>query len=91
MQLNRIGRVLDVRWVAFSCCTVAAVVRSYNVHFKRKAADDSMGSRDKTKFAGLAKKLRVQFLLRCMMTLKNCPTYPCLCRRQISVCQPLLN
>ena len=60
VQLSRIKRVLDVRWVASSCRTVTAVWRSYKAlyeHFSRKAADASLGSRERSKFQGLAKKL----------------------------------
>jgi hypothetical protein len=44
VQLHRIGRVLDVRWVASSCRTVPAVWKSYaalHSHFVRKAGDQN--------------------------------------------------
>ena len=59
VQLNRIGRVLDVRWVASSFRTVTAVWRSYEAlykHFTQKADDTSLDSKERSKFAGLGKK-----------------------------------
>jgi len=58
-HLNRIGRVLSVRWVASSCRTVLAVWKSYpalHEQFVRKSQDSSLDSREKSKFAGLARK-----------------------------------
>jgi uncharacterized protein YfbU (UPF0304 family) len=60
LQLNRIGRVLDVRWVASSCRTVTAVWRSYEAlhsHFANKSVDNSLDSMERSKFLGLSKKL----------------------------------
>uniref|UniRef100_A0A8C8RZV8 E3 SUMO-protein ligase KIAA1586-like n=1 Tax=Pelusios castaneus TaxID=367368 RepID=A0A8C8RZV8_9SAUR len=60
VQLNRIGRVLDVRWVASSCRTVRAVWRSYaalHSHFLKKSTDFSLEGKNKAKFAGMAKNL----------------------------------
>jgi len=60
VQLNRIDRVLSVRWVASSCRTVMAVWKSYpalHEHFIRKSTDATLDGREKSKFAGLAKKL----------------------------------
>lgn len=64
MQLNRIGRILDVRRVASSRRTVTAVWRSYaalHEHFAGKSVDHSLDSRERTKFAGLEMKLGAQF------------------------------
>lgn len=60
MQISRIGKVLDVRWVASSLRTVKAVWRSYkalHTHFCSKAIDGNGDGREKAKFAGFAKKL----------------------------------
>ena len=61
VHLNRIDRVLSVRWVASSCRTVMAVWRSYaalHEHFVRKSTDPTLGGRERCKFEGLAKKLK---------------------------------
>ena len=60
VQLNRIDTVLSVRWVASSCRAVMAVWKSYpalHEHFIRKSTDATLDGREKSKFAGLAKKL----------------------------------
>jgi hypothetical protein len=60
VMLNKIGRILDVRWVSSSFRTVRAIWRSYDAvhsHFKRQSIDSSVDSREKAKFIGLAKKL----------------------------------
>ena len=47
VQLNKIGRVLDVRWVASSCRTVRVVWRSYEAlysHFSCKVTDSTLDS-----------------------------------------------
>jgi hypothetical protein len=67
LQLNKIGRIFDVRWVSSSYRTVRAVWRSYEAlykHFCDKAADDNVDSREKAKYAGLAKKLESQVFIR---------------------------
>jgi len=49
VQLNKIGRVLSVRWMASSCRTVTAVWKSYaaiHAHFLVKALDVSLESRE---------------------------------------------
>jgi len=61
VHLNRIDRVLSVRWVASSCRTVMAVWRSYaalHEHFVRKSTDPTLDGRERCKFEGLAKKLK---------------------------------
>lgn len=61
VQLMRIGRVLDVRWVASSCRTVKAVWRSYEAlfaHFTSKLDSTSLDSRERAKFSGMIKKLQ---------------------------------
>ncbi len=60
IQVQRIGRVLGVRWVASSLRTVQAVWQSYaalHKHFSDKADDTSCDSRERAKFSGFAKKL----------------------------------
>lgn len=60
VMLNKIGRILDVRWVSSSFRTVRAIWRSYEAlhsHFRRKSIDSSVDSQEKAKFIGLAKKL----------------------------------
>lgn len=60
VQLNRIGRVLDVRWSASSCRTVRAVWRSYEAlhgHFSSKVQDADLDSKDKAKFSGMVRKM----------------------------------
>jgi hypothetical protein len=60
VQLNKIGRVLDVRWVASSCRTVRAVWRSYEAlhsHFSSKVTDNTLDSKEKAKFTGMVKKM----------------------------------
>jgi hypothetical protein len=60
VQLLRIGRVLNVRWVASSCRTVKAVWESYlalYAHFRNKADDRSLDGKERSKFSGMASKL----------------------------------
>jgi len=60
VQIKRIGRVLDVRWVASSFRSVNAVWKTYSAlhkHFCAKADDTCADGREKAKFAGFAKKL----------------------------------
>lgn len=61
VELNRIGRILDVRWVASSYRTVRAVWRSYEAlhcHFQKKASNFTQeDSRVRAKFSGFTKKL----------------------------------
>jgi hypothetical protein len=60
VQLARIGRVLDVRWVASSCRSVAAVWRSYvalHAHFTVKSRNSRLDGKERAKFAGMSKKL----------------------------------
>lgn len=67
VQLHRIGRILDVRWVASSCRTVRAVWKSYaalHSHFVQKASDMSNDSKERSKFSGMAKKLESPVFLQ---------------------------
>lgn len=60
VALLKIGRVLDVRWVASSFRTVKAVWTSYPAlygHFSQAATDASLDSKDRAQFKGLAGKL----------------------------------
>ena len=60
LQLNRIGRVLDVRWVASSFRAVSAVWKCYaalHQHFKESAVDRSLDSKERATFSGLLGKL----------------------------------
>ena len=88
VQLHRIGRILDVRWVASSCRTVRAVWKSYaalHSHFVQKASDMSNDSKERSKFSGMAKKLESPVFLQnlgCTMHLKSCRTCHLPCRKQ---------
>ena len=67
MQLHRIGRILDDRWVASSCRTVRAVWKLYaalHSHFVQKASDMSNDSKERSKFSGMAKKLESPVFLQ---------------------------
>lgn len=58
-EVLRIGRILDVRWVASSCRTILAVWKSYaalHAHFVKRAADMHCDARERAKFAGFQKK-----------------------------------
>jgi hypothetical protein len=60
VELLKIGKVLDVRWVASSFRTVRAVWVSYAAlykHFSSAADDTSLDSKDRAQFKGLAAKL----------------------------------
>lgn len=59
-EVLRVGRVLDVRWVASSRRSVAAVWKSYaalHAHFSKRACDSSTDSKERAKFLGLRTKL----------------------------------
>jgi hypothetical protein len=67
VQLHRIGRVLDVRWVASSCRTVRAVWKSYaalHSHFVQNASDMSNDSEEQSKFSGMTEKLESPVFLQ---------------------------
>lgn len=67
VQLLRIGRVLNVRWVASSCRTVKAVWESYlalYTHFQQKSGDKSLDSKERAKFSGMASKLANPSLIK---------------------------
>ena len=60
VALLKIGRVLDVRWVASSFRTVRAVRVSYPalyMHFCQAATDTSLDSKDRAQYKGFAAKL----------------------------------
>ena len=60
VMLLKIGRVLDVRWVASSLRTVLAVWTNYPAlykHFADAANDVKLNSKEKAEFKGLASKL----------------------------------
>ena len=60
IQLCKIGRVLDNRWVASSLRTVEAVWKSYPAlhrHFTHAAEDSARGSTTRESYNGLAKRL----------------------------------
>ena len=70
VQLNKIGCVLDVRWVASSCRTVRAVWRSYEAlhsHFSSKVIDSTLDSKEKSKFTGMMKKMENPFFVTNLM------------------------
>lgn len=72
IQLTSISKVLDVRWVASSYRSVKAVWRSYkalHTHFCNKATNVNADGQEKTKFAGLAKKLENPIFIKnlCLM------------------------
>lgn len=59
IEVNSIGRVLNVRWVASSFRTVNAVWRSYEAlhsHFVLKSGETSLDCKERSKFSGLARK-----------------------------------
>lgn len=67
INLQKIGRILGVRWVASSFRAVHAVWVSYSAlykHFHNASQDESRDSTDKTKFQGLARKLSSSEFLR---------------------------
>ena len=60
VQLCKIGRVLDTRWVALSLRAVEAVWKSYPAlhrHFTQAAQDSTRGSTTRETYNGLAKRL----------------------------------
>ena len=60
VSLKRIGRVLDVRWVASSYRTVHAVWSSYPAlvkYFTNCSIDASLDSKERATFLGISKKL----------------------------------
>jgi len=66
-QLHRIGRILDVRWVASSCCSIKAVRQSYPalfLHFTEKAQAPGTDSRERAKFSGMINKLKNPVFLK---------------------------
>jgi len=72
-ELLKIGKVLDVRWVASSYRAVKAVWVSYSSlygHFTSASEDVRLDSKERAQFNGLAKKLAsVQFLLNLALML----------------------
>ena len=60
-ELLKIGRVLDVRWVAPTYRAVKAVwvsyVALYTLHFDKASADNSLDSKERSQYKGMASKL----------------------------------
>jgi hypothetical protein len=59
VQVRRIGKILDTRWVASSVRTVRAVWQSYDAlyeHFQRASVDTSRDSKTRATFRGLLNK-----------------------------------
>ena len=59
-EVNKIGKILDVRWVASSFRAVKAVWNSYPVlhsHFCKSACDPDIGSKARAEYSGLTKQL----------------------------------
>jgi hypothetical protein len=69
--INKIGRILDTRWVASSFRTVAAVWKAYLPlcrHFEEASQDNSRSSTERAKYAGLLRRLHSpQFLKDCAL------------------------
>ncbi len=66
-EVNKIGKVLDVRWVASSNRSVKAVWKSYAAlykHFVSIASSPHSKAKDKATFAGLAKHLESSVFLQ---------------------------
>ena len=65
--MNKIGKILDVRWVASSFRAVKAVWNSYPVlysHFCKSACDPDFGSKARAEYSGLTKQLASSTFLR---------------------------
>lgn len=66
IQLTKIGRILDVRWVSSSFRTVKSVWNAYTAlvqHFKEAADDTSRNSTESNKYKGLFQKMEsIEFL-----------------------------
>ncbi len=61
LQLNKIGRIFNVRWVASSFRTVAAVWKDYPAlckHFQNAAADTNRSTQDRASFQGMLKRIQ---------------------------------
>ena len=66
-QLYRIGRILDVRWVASSCRSVKALWQSYPalfLHFSEKVQADGTDARERAKFTGMKRKFQNPVFLK---------------------------
>ena len=66
-EVNKIGRILEVRWVASSFRAVKAVWKSYSAlhnHFITMAGDASCSSMEKAQWSGLAKKFENSVFLQ---------------------------
>jgi Domain of unknown function (DUF4371) len=66
VELLKIGKVLDVRWVASSLRTVRAVWVSYvalSAHFSKAATDNIFDYKDRATFSGLSTKLQSKVFL----------------------------
>ena len=65
-QMLKIGRVLDVRWVASSFRTIHAVWNNYaalHAHFSQAASDPRLDSKERSQYRGLATKLSSRVFL----------------------------
>lgn len=61
VELLKIGKILDVRWVSSSFRTVKAVFLSYSAlfeHFSRASVDYAFDSKERAQYSGLASKLQ---------------------------------
>jgi len=74
IELMKVKKVFDLRWVFSSFVAVRSVLRDYPALFKHfltlsEQSQSSRSSKEKSKFKGLAKKLRSWFLLSetCML------------------------
>ena len=66
-ELLKIGRVLDVRWVASSHRAVKAVWVSYTAlyaHFEKASVDNSLDSKERSQYKGMATKLQSPVFLK---------------------------
>ncbi len=66
-ELHKIGRVLDVRWVASSSRTVRAVWTCYpalHTHFVQSAGNYTLDSKERAQYRGMADKLESAVFLK---------------------------
>jgi len=71
MTINKIGRVLDTRWVASSFRAVSAVWKAYlplRHHFEQAEQDRTRTSTERAKYSGMLKRMHSpQFLQDCAL------------------------
>ena len=61
MEVKKIGRILDTRWVASSFRTVSAVWNNFHplcAHFEKASNDPERNSKDRASFTGLLRRMR---------------------------------